>query len=458
VGAGQDFECPSPDGQFATDQSCRIFYQCVGNFAFRRQCPEGSLYDGSKHNCESVHDPTVKCGPQPIVETTPAPPDPFKASPCDPIECLLPYCHCSFEGKEIPGRLKPETTPQMIMMTFDGAINDLNFNTYSEIFLDNRTNPNGCPIRSTFFVAHEYTNYQLVEDFYSRGHEIAVGTVSRRAGLEDEGEDTWIGETVTMKEILQNFAGIRAVDIKGVLSAYGFTWDSTINNPPSTEAVWPYSLEYAIPHECRAGTCPTRSFPGIWEMPMNSHFRDFHYQGGFCPYLDQCALSYQNEPDVLEWLVQDFNRHYLANRAPYMMSLTTNWFQTPELKNAIHAFIDYTMQFEDVYYTTVTEALQWVTTPQKLNDIPRFQPWDCKQKFLPDPPCPNPKSCKLSLTPKFDNRTTAPHGSRYMVTCYTCPTVYPWVWDATGLGFDKDTYLQYSNDQADLADLDSTTA
>lgn len=65
----------------------------------------------------------------------------------------------------------------MIMLTFDGAINDLNYETYSSIFLNNRTSPNGCPIRGTFFVSHDYTNYQLVEEFYSRGHEIAVGSV-----------------------------------------------------------------------------------------------------------------------------------------------------------------------------------------------------------------------------------------------------------------------------------------
>ena len=47
-----------------------------------------------------------------------------------------------------------------------------------------------------------------------------------------------------------------------VLASYGFTWDSTINVPPLPVPVWPYSLEYKIPHECRPGTCPTRSFPG----------------------------------------------------------------------------------------------------------------------------------------------------------------------------------------------------
>nr|ABM54470.1 vermiform cuticle protein VER1 [Portunus pelagicus] len=193
------------------------------------------------------------------------------------------------------------------MLTVDGAVNDLNYETYSSVFRPDRTNPNGCPIRGTFFVSHEYTNYQQGEDLYSRGHEIAVGSVSRRAGLEDEGEESWTGEMVTMREILTKFAGVRTEDLKGqrgphlkpgreaqyeVLSAYGFTWDSTINNPPTKHLVWPYSLECKMPHECRAGSCPTRSFPGVWELPMNSHFKDTSFQGGFCPYLDQCNFSY----------------------------------------------------------------------------------------------------------------------------------------------------------------------
>lgn len=56
------------------------------------------------------------------------------------------------------------------------------------------------------------------------------------------------------------------------------------------------------------------SSSGVWELPMNSHFKDFQYQGGFCPYLDQCNFSYQNEPEVLEWLISDFERHYTTNR------------------------------------------------------------------------------------------------------------------------------------------------
>ncbi|XP_064115661.1 chitin deacetylase 1-like [Macrobrachium nipponense] len=466
-GAQCEFVCPAKNGQFASPESCRVFYQCVDNIPYITRCAEGSLYDGLKHECVDKFLKDIKCGPQTTTEAPSTTPDPFKAPGCDDANCRLPYCHCSLDGTDIPEGLRPEEIPQIIMITFDGGVNDLNFETYNKIFLENRTNPNGCPIRGTFFVSHDYTNYQQVQDYYSQGHEIAAGSVSRRKGLEDENEDTWIGEMVTMREILRNYASVRPEDVIGqrgphlkpgrnaqyeVLASYGFSWDSTINVPPVPVPVWPYSLEYEIPHECRSGTCPSRAFPGVWELPMNSHYKDTNYEGGFCPYLDQCALSYLSEPEVVQWLLKDFDRHYTTNKAPYMLSLTTNWFQTPSLTNGLLAFIDETLQYPDVYYTTMTEALQWVTTPQTLGSLDRFQPWNCKQKVLPEPPCAAPQSCQLVLNPVNDNSTSPPTGSRYMVTCNQCPTVYPWVWDAAGIGRGKDEYVpEYPTDRADAS-------
>ena len=65
-----------------------------------------------------------------------------------------------------------------MLITFDAGVNKLNADNYKTIFLDNRTNPDGCPIRATFFVSHEYTDYRLVQEFASRGHEMAVGTIT----------------------------------------------------------------------------------------------------------------------------------------------------------------------------------------------------------------------------------------------------------------------------------------
>jgi hypothetical protein len=66
----------------------------------------------------------------------------------------------------------------MIIMTFDGAINHNNFDHYQKIFTQDRLNPNNCPLRGTFFISHEYCNYNMVQSLAHDGHEIATETIS----------------------------------------------------------------------------------------------------------------------------------------------------------------------------------------------------------------------------------------------------------------------------------------
>ena len=64
------------------------------------------------------------------------------------------------------------------MLTFDDGVNDLNWELYQEILHSGRKNPNGCPLKATFYVSHEWTDYGQVQTLYSRGHEIASHTIS----------------------------------------------------------------------------------------------------------------------------------------------------------------------------------------------------------------------------------------------------------------------------------------
>lgn len=72
----------------------------------------------------------------------------------------------------------PEQIPQIVMLTFDDAVNDINKAIYAGIFERGRKNPNGCPISATFYVSHEWTDYTQVQDLYADGHEMASHTVS----------------------------------------------------------------------------------------------------------------------------------------------------------------------------------------------------------------------------------------------------------------------------------------
>ena len=71
-----------------------------------------------------------------------------------------------------------EQTPQMVLLTFDDAINDLNKELYSDLFERGRRNPNGCPISATYYVSHEWTDYSQVQNLYADGHEMASHSVS----------------------------------------------------------------------------------------------------------------------------------------------------------------------------------------------------------------------------------------------------------------------------------------
>lgn len=81
---------------------------------------------------------------------------------------------CTYIGGIIP----VEQTPQIVLLTFDDAVNDLNRPLYTDLFENGRKNPNGCPITATFYVSHEWTDYSQVQNLYADGHEMASHTVS----------------------------------------------------------------------------------------------------------------------------------------------------------------------------------------------------------------------------------------------------------------------------------------
>lgn len=448
----QDFQCPTATGtgNFADPVTCRRFYQCVDGYPYMNRCPSGLYFDDISKFCTFKNE--ARCGPVP---TTPAPitePPTDLAEKCNLAECQLPYCFCSKDGTTIPGNLEPENTPQMVLLTFDGAINLQNYDHYKKVLNGKRTNPNGCPIRGTFYVSHEYSNYQMIQQLASEGHELGTETISLQSGLQDKGYEEWVGEMIGMREILRHFANISKGEIVGmrapflkpgrntqykVLEEFGFIYDSSVGVPALPIPVWPYTLDYKIPHECKSGTCPTKSFPGVWEVPLNAHYIK-GFEGGHCPYLDQCVLHNHDPQDVFEWLKEDFLRYYDQNRAPYMMAFHTNWFSIKELEKGLEMFLDWLTTLPDVWFVTATQALTWMTDPKGLKQLDNnYEPWSCnKNDHLPPAPCKVSNKCALSF--KKENFTD----TRYLETCRDCPNQYPWLGDATGSGVpNKDNYV-----------------
>ncbi|XP_063978438.1 uncharacterized protein LOC135163145 isoform X4 [Diachasmimorpha longicaudata] len=345
------------------------------------------------------------------------------AAKCRKDVCLLPDCNCG--GSDIPGDYLPEEIPQIVLLTFDDSVNDLNKGLYSDLFEKGRKNPNGCPISATFYVSHEWTDYSQVQNLYANGHEIASHTVSHSFG-EQFSARKWAREVAGQREILAAYGGVKLEDVRGMRAPFlsvggnnmfkmlwetNFTYDSSMpiyeNRPPS----WPYTLDYKLFHDCMIPPCPTRSYPGLWEVPMVM-WQDLN--GGRCSMGDAC--SNPPTPDgVYKMLIKNFERHYTTNRAPFGLFYHAAWFTQPHHKEGFISFLDTIAAMDDVWIVTNWQALQWVRNPTPLALLDNFEPFGCN---YPDRPkkCNNAKVCNLWHK----------SGVRYMKTCQACPDIYPW--------------------------------
>lgn len=52
------------------------------------------------------------------------------------------------------------------------------YENYLKPLLFERVNPDGGPVGLSFYVNHEYTDYELVNDLYLRGFEIGVHSIT----------------------------------------------------------------------------------------------------------------------------------------------------------------------------------------------------------------------------------------------------------------------------------------
>ena len=163
---------------------------------------------------------------------------------CDD-KCILPDCYC--QPYEIPGKLKPENTPQMILLSFTGPINDDTKQKLTEAFPSDYANSNGCPIAMTLFVTGKFSDHCKIHDLYVRGHEIA--TQGFNASYSGEWtQERWHGQIADYVPVLRRAAHLPEEHIQGVraplnrpggdkqftmMTEAAFTYDSTLLMGPT---------------------------------------------------------------------------------------------------------------------------------------------------------------------------------------------------------------------------------
>lgn len=187
------------------------------------------------------------------------------AEKCTKTNCRPPACRCAKYG--IPGSLPYEETPQFVYLTYDDAINAKNIDHVRRIFDEaNRGENNTCPTVGTFFVSHEYTDYALVNELYSQGHEIALHSITHSHMATPSTEQLY-AEFVGQRKIMANFADIPETEIAGIrmpflqlagdkqyklLQDNGFLYDFS-RTAWNTKRMWPYTLDYESTQDCFLG-------------------------------------------------------------------------------------------------------------------------------------------------------------------------------------------------------------
>ncbi|KAG6380654.1 hypothetical protein JVT61DRAFT_5024 [Boletus reticuloceps] len=207
------------------------------------------------------------------------------------------------------------------------AIQSYTFDVVNQ-FREHRKNPNGCPLKMTYFTSLTYTNCTLVTDWYVAGNEIADHTMTH-VGNPPATEIN--GNIIALNAL----AGIPMHAIKDFrapflnytsetfhfLAVADFMYDSSTAasipvTDPDTDAYWPYTLDYGLANNCLTvqGICQGQpQLPGIWEMPMYAFFDERGVNG---PHLIDAWLdpangaSTVNDTATLEYMMNTFIAHY----------------------------------------------------------------------------------------------------------------------------------------------------
>ncbi|XP_030554082.1 uncharacterized protein LOC115757805 [Drosophila novamexicana] len=358
----------------------------------------------------------------------------LRAEPCSAAKCKLPECRCSdailprpkFKGKE-------HEIPQFVTITFDDAVNAVNYAQY-ELLFDGLSNPDGCAATGTFFLSHEYTDYVRVNALYNAGHEIALHSVTHGDGTDywrEADVETIEREFGAQLQMLETFAKVNAKRVQGIRLPFlqisgnnsfeavknlGLTYDSSWPTQQHKEpAMWPYTLDYLSIQDCQIGPCPDAALPGVWVNPMVT-WTDT--EGYSCSMIDACAYPPADDVDALfEWMLENFNRHYKGNRAPFGMYLHAAWFaRGRNYFAAFKKFMHHLSTYPDVYMTGVSRMLEYVKKPVL------GQPFkSCEEK--PNTSC-QPVHCNVQKVSTGE--------TRYMSVCDKCPIVYPWLGNPLG--------------------------
>ena len=315
---------------------------------------------------------------------------------CHPSRCRLPNCLCA--GKSIPGGLSAQDTPQMVVFTFDDAVNERVMDAFLDLFTPDRKNPNGCPISMTLFVSHQYTNYCMAGELWKNGHEMASHSITHRLPVSywrNAPARDYDMEINDQKYNIAKLGGIDEKTIKGyrspflqpggdtqftILQQRGFLYDASllVNVDRSAAIYWPYTLDFPYQINCEVSPCTGQPFPGLWEVSLQPMVTT---NGQRCAFWDKCPSEPTSVEEIYQNILENFQRSYDKNRAPLLLNIHAEWFTDNKYSlSAFRRFLDDYSGKQDVWFVTVSQALDWIRNPTPLSGLGNFAPWQCRNQ------------------------------------------------------------------------------
>ncbi|XP_030768222.1 uncharacterized protein LOC115891801 isoform X2 [Sitophilus oryzae] len=347
---------------------------------------------------------------------------------CDSSNCAIENnCRCSTAENPID----VSEAPQLVVLAFVEALTSELYTSRWSVLLESRKNPDDSYIGATFYVPHEYTDYQRVQDLAAIGFEVGVHSISN-----DPHQDYWKDANQSLLElefggqrtIISKFANIPEEYITGVMTpqlqlsgdnsinafkAQGFSYDSSWH---SKTALFPYTLDYLSGQVCDVGSnCPTESHPGFWEAPIN----DLAGQNNaVCATVAAC---FKNTTDLTKQEVSDFvyqqvEKQRNKKKAPVTLIIESTWFDQVETSwDGLVDALDRLEALDDVFFVTQARVIEWLKDPQPISNFTT-----------------NLKEVTAGCS-QYSCTLTKPDGTtRYMNSCIPCPKTYPWLGNPEG--------------------------
>ncbi|VDD85287.1 unnamed protein product [Enterobius vermicularis] len=178
-----------------------------------------------------------------------------------------------------------------------------------------------------------------------------------------------------------------------------------------------------------------RSFPGVWEIPVNQFYYSHKNQtnvGRHSSMLRAVVDLNATVDELYNLLSFNFEKAYFGNRAPYLLTLTADFLQLNAQNTgmlALQRFLNRITTNKDVYIVTIKQLIEWMQDPSPLSRIYQSNALRCTRGRTPrtmgDGLCEQPNKC-MYRTPDLNSP------EHQFLTCNPCPELYPWVENPAG--------------------------